>query len=123
MKDGGVIKKEDIHVEGKDTTTLKVTVPSASSDKKGAQFVSVTVKTEHASEVKATPMDKSGKPTDSPKTTPVSQSATEVEVTFETSPHADHIIVEVTKATTTPVKSDVTSVKACLPKNGKFSFY
>ena len=119
MKDGGVIKKEDIHVEGKDTTTLKVTIPSATSDKHEPQWVSVTLTVENVKEVKVTPNDKSGKPTDSPKTTEVSHDATTVEVKFETSPHADHLTVVLTKKdNSAPVKSDVTSAKACLPKNG-----
>ena len=71
MKDGGVIKKEELHVEGKDTTTLKVTIPSATSDKHEPQWVSVTLKVENVKEVKVTPNDKSGKPIDSPKTTEV----------------------------------------------------
>ena len=119
MKDGGVIKKEELHVEGKDTTTLKVTIPSATSDKHEPQWVSVTLKVENVKEVKVTPNDKSGKSTDSPKTTEVSQTATTVEVKFETSPHADHLTVVLTKSDNSkPVKSDVTSAKACLPKNG-----
>ena len=120
MKDGGVIKKKELHVEGKDTTTLKVTIPSATSDKHEPQWVSVTLTVENVKEVKVTPNDKSGKPTDSPKTTEVSQTATTVEVKFETSPHADHLTVELTKKDDSkPVKSDVTSAKACLPKNGE----
>ena len=122
MKDGGVIKKEELHVEGKDTTTLKVTIPSATSDKQGAQWVSVTLTVENVKEVKVTPNDKSGKPTDSPKTTEVS--GTTVEVKFETSPHADHLTVVLTKKDDSkPVKSDVTSAKACLPKNGNCIFF
>ena len=119
MKDGGVIKKEELHVEGKDTNTLKVTIPSATSDKHEPQWFSVTLTVENVKEVKVTPNDKSGKPTDSPKTTEVSQTATTVEVKFETSPHADHLTVVLTKKDDSkPVKSDVTSAKACLPKNG-----
>ena len=118
MKDGGVIKKEELHVEGKDTTTLKVTIPSATSDKHEPQWVSVTLTVENVKEVKVTPNDKSGKPTDSPKTTEVS--GTTVEVKFETSPHADHLVVVLSKKDdSAPVKSDVTSAKACLPKNGE----
>ena len=117
MKDDGLIKKEELHVEGKDTTTLKVTIPSATSDKHEPQWVSVTLTVENVKEVKVTPNDKSGKPTDSPKTTEVS--GTTVEVKFETSPHADHLTVVLTKKDDSkPVKSDVTSAKACLPKNG-----
>jgi hypothetical protein len=121
MKDGGLVPKKDIHVTGTDTTVLHVTIPS--SDKHDApEWVSLKVVVENVKTVKATPVGKDGKPSGEPEIVHVTRSTTTtVAVTFTHAVKAESITVELTKATTTaPVKSDVTSAKACLEKNGTF---
>ena len=118
MKNGGVIPHDELHVTGKDSATLKVTIPAAGATT--PEYASVTVKTENVKQITVTPQDKSGKPTDTPKTVEVSKTTTTTEIKFDKSTKADHLTVEVVKATDAPVKSDITSVKACLEKNGEY---
>ena len=117
MKDGGVIPRHELHVTGKDTTVLHVTIPSSTQHE--PEWASVTLVVHNVKEVKVTPVDKNGKPTGEPETTHVAHATTTtVTVTFTSTTKATVLKVELTKATTTaPVKSDVTSAKACLPKN------
>ena len=119
MKDGGVIPQHELHVTGKDTTVLHVTIPSSTQHE--PEWASVTLVVHNVKEVKVTPVDKNGKPTGEPETTHVAHATTTtVTVTFTRTVKAVSLKVELTKATTTaPVKADVTSVKACLPKSGE----
>ena len=118
MKDGGVIKKEELHVVVKDSKTQSVSIPTASDVKHEPEYASVTLTVKNVKEVTVTSVSKQNNPSEVKKVTVASTSETTVEVKFDTVVKADSITVEVTPASTEPVKAEVTSVKACVPKKG-----
>ena len=125
MKNGGVIPHHDIHVTGKDTTVLHVSIVSHDKHEPEPEWAEVTFKVEHVSAIKVTPLGQNGKPTGEPHTTHVAHTTTTttVVVHFTTTTKAATLKVELTQSSTATVKADVTSAKACLPKNGVFLIY
>ena len=118
MKDGGVIKKDELHVVVKDSKTQSVSIPTASDDKHEPEYASVTLTVKNVKEVTVTSVSKQNNPSEVKKVTVASTSETTVEVKFDTVVKADSITVEVTPSSIEPVKAEVTSVKACVPKKG-----
>jgi len=118
MKNGGVVPKEQLsvtRVPGKESTT--VTLKSKVEPTETPQFESVTISKGDVKEVKVTPTDKSGKPTDKTQTAPVQDPSKPTEIKFKKPLVGDQLVVELVPKSGKPTDADVVSVKGCLPED------
>ena len=114
MKDGGVIKKEELHVLPKDAKTQTVSIPTASEP----EWASISFNVQNTKDIILQPMDKQNKPAGVVKVTSVAGKSGAVEIHFDTVVKAASIVVHITPSGAAQPKAEVTSAKACLPKKG-----
>ena len=114
MKDGGVIKKEELHVLPKDAKTQTVSIPTASEP----EWASISFNVQNTKDIILQPMDKQNKPAGAVKVTSVAGKSGAVEIHFDTVVKAASVVVHITPNGAAHPKAEVTSVKACIPKKG-----
>jgi len=115
MKDGGVIPKEQLKTKKiTDQKTTTVTLESPTDQKKTPIFESVKVSPGDVKEVKITPTDKNGKPTDETQTAKVPDSTKPTDVKFKKPLEADKLVVTLVSNSDKPSNADVISVVACM---------
>lgn len=119
MPNGGVVPKDQLKVTKvpgeKDTT---VTLESKETPKTTPIWESIKVAPGDVKEVKVTPTDKSGKPTDKPQTAQVPDSTKATDVKFKKPLEADKLTVTFISKSGKPSDAEVISVVSCMPVSG-----